>query len=111
MSCDDELLLVNVTLWPTATVTEDGLTAPFAPIVIVAPTAPTDPVDRTTTELPPPDGLLGELPPHAAIVTKVPTTAACVTRNRLPRVTVYPPASQTRQKNFRAMLKPMYQLS
>ena len=78
-----------VTLCPTATVTWEGLTAPFAPIVIVAPTAPTDPVDRTTTDVPPPDGLDGELPPQAAVIAiTAPTTVICATRIRLPKVTV-----------------------
>jgi hypothetical protein len=65
---------VKVTLCPTPIVTWDGLTAPFEPIVIVAPTVPTAPVDPTTTEPPPPPppGEVGELPPHADAVRSNP---------------------------------------
>src|SRR3954466_16042961 len=90
MSCDRESLLTNVTLWPTFMVTCDGLTVEFAPIVIVAPTAATDPVDPTTTDPPPPPpaGDVGELPPHAARPTNAPTHARCIARIRFPKITV-----------------------
>ena len=42
MSCVLESLLMNVTLWPVVIETCDGLTAPLAPIVIVAPLGPAD---------------------------------------------------------------------
>ena len=45
MSCERVSPFVNVTLCPTAIFTWEDVTAPFAPIVIVAPTAPTEPVD------------------------------------------------------------------
>ena len=75
----------------------------------------TDPVDFTTTDppQPQPQGEGGELPPHAATPTIAPTHARCTARIRFPKITVILPTrrlSSTNQKNFRAMLKPMYQL-
>ena len=57
---------MNVTLWPTAIVTVDGVTRPLA-IVIVAPLGPGLPVPVPAS---PADGCVGELlPPHAASAT------------------------------------------
>ena len=90
MSCDSVWLFRNVTLWPTAIVTCDGLTAPLLLMVMVAPTAPTAFVEPTFTE-PDPDpepGEVGELPPHAAAVISAATVKVCTTSIRVPRVTV-----------------------
>src|SRR5262245_10925281 len=65
ISRDRLSLLMKVTVWPTATVTDAGLT-PLAVIVTVAPLAPPVPPSRTTTATPPPPGLLPlPPPPHA----------------------------------------------
>src|SRR5215471_9642537 len=66
ISCDRVSLLMNVTVCPTATVTDAGLT-PLAVIVTVAPLAPPVPPSRTITAVPPPPGLLPPplLPPQA----------------------------------------------
>jgi hypothetical protein len=87
MSCDRVSLFVNVTLCPTLIVTVDGLTAEVVPIVIVAATVPTEPVEPTTTAPPPDDGEVGE-PPHAAAVTRSATVKVCAARIRVPQVTV-----------------------
>ena len=67
-------LLTNLTLSPELMVTLDGLSAPFASIVIVAPMGPGPPE-------PPPVGDVGVLePPHAYASDKPPeiTTSAAI---------------------------------
>src|SRR5688572_16264681 len=76
ISCDDELLLTKVTLWPVVIVTCAGFTAPSAPIVIAAPLGPGPEPELTTGPEPDgPDGLL--LPsPHAGSAAAIATTDA-----------------------------------
>jgi hypothetical protein len=104
MSCDRESLFTNRTLCPTETVTCGGLTLPFE-IVIVAPIAPTDPVELTTG----PDGEFGEPeppslpPPQAMTVASAAAVANCPIHICHRLFTTSPED----QKNFREMLKPM----
>jgi hypothetical protein len=81
-------------------------------IVMVAPIAPTDPLEPTIGfPPPPPEGPAGLLPPpHAASAASAATATVCVANIRNPTVTSCL-RLRIDQKNFRAMLNPIYQLS
>ena len=104
ISCERESLLTNVTFWPTATATADGLT-PADVIVMLAPLCPPAPPSAEITVTPVPDGEEGEEPPHAKVEPS--TTRARRRTPGKPKDT----HRVIRQKNFREMLKPMYQWS
>src|SRR5215203_765633 len=76
-------LLMKFTLWPTVTVTDDGVTRPFAR-VMVAPIGPGLPVP---VPAPPADGWVGELPPHAARATSAVAANTFPIKSLLTRIT------------------------
>jgi hypothetical protein len=87
MSCTRESLLTNVTLCPAVIVTDDGVAAPFEPMVMVAPTGPGLPVTGAVGD----DGDDGDdgelLPPHAAATTSAAIAIPSAIAIRFPSVT------------------------